>query len=84
MDLVMRCQVIRLKGRLWLPGKALPLQVQMVGPRLNSWFEAAPEKAWRPEKTGVDLVVLSLKSNAADEINREIQLASNAEATPNQ
>ena len=39
-------QVVRLKGRVWLPGKSLPLQVQMVGPRLETWFEAAPHQAW--------------------------------------
>ncbi|MBA4733773.1 MAG: cobalamin biosynthesis protein CobW, partial [Synechococcus sp.] len=47
--LVSELQVLRLKGRVWLPGKALPLQLQMVGPRLNSWFETAPASAWRPD-----------------------------------
>ena len=61
-------QVVRLKGRLWLPGKALPLQLQMVGPRLSSWFEAAPENAWHPEESGVDLVVLSFEKQAAEAI----------------
>ena len=61
-------QVVRLKGRLWLPGKALPLQLQMVGPRLSSWFEAAPENAWHPEEAGVDLVVLSFEEQAAEVI----------------
>ena len=42
-------QVVRLKGRVWLQDKTFPLQVQMVGPRLNSWFEVAPSHAWRPE-----------------------------------
>ena len=61
-------QVLRLKGRLWLPGKALPLQVQMVGPRISSWFEAAPEHAWHPQEAGVDLVVLSFEEKAAEAI----------------
>lgn len=61
-------QVVRLKGRLWLPGKTLPLQLQMVGPRLSSWFEAAPENAWHPEEAGVDLVVLSFEEQAAEAI----------------
>ena len=63
-ELVATYQVVRLKGRVWLPGKALPLQVQMVGPRLNSWFEAAPAHAWRPVHSGVDLVVLSFDPGA--------------------
>ena len=63
-ELVDKHQVVRLKGRVWLPGKALPLQVQMVGPRLNSWFESAPSHAWRPSHSGVDLVVLSFDPGA--------------------
>jgi len=67
-ELAAKHQVMRLKGRLWLPGKALPLQLQMVGPRLSSWFEAAPENAWHPEEAGVDLVVLSFEEQAAEAI----------------
>lgn len=37
--------VIRLKGRLWLPGKARPLQIQAVGPRLECWFESGGNAA---------------------------------------
>ena len=90
-DLVREHQVLRLKGRLWLAGKALPLQVQMVGPRLNSWFEAAPERAWKPSGgVGADLVVLALKPDAADAIEADLQrlvqatpaTANNAAATP--
>ena len=80
-DLVRKHQVLRLKGRLWLAGKALPLQVQMVGPRLNSWFEAAPEHAWRPSGgVGADLVVLALKPDAADAIEADLQRL--VQATP--
>ena len=72
--LVREHQVLRLKGRLWLPGKALPLQIQMVGPRLSSWFEAAPERAWKPvDGAGVDLVVLALQEDAADVIKAGLQ-----------
>jgi len=75
--LVQEHQVLRLKGRLWLPGKALPLQIQMVGPRLNSWFEAAPEQAWKPgHGMGVDLVVLALREEAADAIKAGLQTLS--------
>jgi len=31
--------LVRVKGRLWLAGKALPLQIQAAGPRLECWFE---------------------------------------------
>ena len=59
--------LVRLKGRVWLAGKTLPLQLQMVGPRLESWFEAAPDHAWQPSSgAGVDLVVIGFNPNAAE------------------
>ena len=90
-DLVRDLQVVRLKGRVWLPGKTLPLQLQMVGPRLNSWFEDAPASAWIPDQgTGVDLVLLALKDTAANSFETALQrlinatpvTARNAAATP--
>jgi len=78
--LVSEHQVVRLKGRVWLPGKTLPLQLQMVGTRLNSWFEAAPTAAWRPGSgAGVDLVVLSLQESATATIEQALQTL---QATP--
>ena len=49
--------LIRVKGRLWLPGKARPLQIQGVGPRLECWFEA-DETPGPPKQDGLELVVL--------------------------
>ncbi len=67
-------QVLRLKGRFWFPGKALPLQVQMVGPRLSTWYESAPQDAWRPlEAAGIDFVVLSLIDGFDKEIKRKLK-----------
>ncbi|MBL6887437.1 MAG: cobalamin biosynthesis protein CobW [Synechococcus sp. BS30m-G30] len=71
-------QVVRLKGRVWLPGKSLPLQVQMVGPRLETWFEAAPHQAWTPEsRSGVDLVVIGFDPSASEKLTT-LLLASTA------
>ena len=65
--------VVRLKGRVWLPGKALPLQLQMVGPRLESWFEAAPDHAWRPSSgSGLDLVVIGFDPDAAQRLGEAL------------
>ena len=73
-DLVRAHGVVRLKGRVWLAGKTLPLQIQMVGPRLNSWFEAAPAAAWHPpQSVGLDLVVLSFEESAAVAIQTAVQ-----------
>jgi len=54
--------LIRVKGRLWLPGKARPLQIQGVGPRLECWFEAgdAPRS---PKQDGLELVLLGFGLN---------------------
>ena len=79
--LVREHQIVRLKGRAWLPGKALPLQIQMVGPRLNSWFEAAPANVWRPaDASGVDLVVLALMDSAEASVRDAVQRL--VQATP--
>lgn len=51
--------LIRLKGRAWLPGKAFPLQIQAVGPRLETWFDPAAA-GQRPAGDGLELVALSL------------------------
>jgi cobalamin biosynthesis protein CobW len=40
-DVLQRQPVLRLKGRLHEPDKRLALQVQAVGPRLDSWYEGA-------------------------------------------
>ena len=57
-------QLLRLKGRAWLPGKRHPLQIQAVGPRLECWFDPqAPGEL--PEHNGVELVALGLAVDAA-------------------
>tara|TARA_Y100001968_G_scaffold278767_1_gene274284 strand:+ start:9511 stop:10536 length:1026 start_codon:yes stop_codon:yes gene_type:complete len=70
-------QIIRLKGRCWLLGKTLPLQIQMVGSRFDSWFEKAPQESWRPKDCGLDLVVLSFLDGAADAIVSQCRNNSN-------
>lgn len=55
-QLIREQPVLRLKGRLRQPGKALPLQIQAVGPRLECWYEreATPPAA----EPGLELVLL--------------------------
>ena len=67
-DLVVQYKIIRLKGRCWLPTKTVPLQVQMVGPRLDTWFEKIPETSWQPKQYGIEFVILSLKKGAKEAI----------------
>ena len=66
--------VIRLKGRLWIQGKTLPLQIQMVGPRLESWFESAPSEAWKPAGSqGLELVVIGLQNDSTQRLEHRLQ-----------
>lgn len=55
-ELIRQQPVLRLKGRLRQQGKALPLQIQAVGPRLECWYEseATPSAA----EPGLELVLL--------------------------
>lgn len=60
--------VIRLKGRLWLPGKARALQIQAVGPRLECWFEpggagGASVAESITQAPGLELVLLGFQLN---------------------
>jgi cobalamin biosynthesis protein CobW len=62
-SLIASGSLIRVKGRLWLPGKARPLQIQGVGPRLECWYEA-DESPLASRQDGLELVVLGFGLNA--------------------
>ena len=71
-NLVPKYQILRIKGRCWIEGKTLPLQIQMVGPRFDSWFEAANETSWKPLKSGIDIVSLSLREGVKEAIEKSL------------
>ena len=54
-ELIRAHGLVRLKGRLWLAGKALPLQIQAAGPRLECWFEGMAGATGAP---GLELVLM--------------------------
>jgi cobalamin biosynthesis protein CobW len=54
-ELIRTHGLVRLKGRLWLAGKALPLQIQAAGPRLECWFEGMAGTSGAP---GLELVLM--------------------------
>ena len=70
--LVKDFQIIRLKGRIWLPSKLFPLQIQMVGERFDSWYEKSHQSFWKPQNSGIDLVTLSFVDCPKDEILRAL------------
>jgi cobalamin biosynthesis protein CobW len=55
-QLIREQPVLRLKGRLRQTGKALPLQIQAVGPRLECWYEREATPA--SMEAGLELVLL--------------------------
>jgi len=56
---------LRLKGRAWLVGKAQPLQIQAVGPRLECWFDPKAAPADQDHPPGLELVALGLQVDGA-------------------
>ena len=56
---------LRLKGRAWLVGKAQPLQIQAVGPRLECWFDPKAATADQDHPPGLELVALGLQVDGA-------------------
>ena len=55
LELIRQHGLVRVKGRLWQEGKARPLELQAVGPRLESWYEVL---AGSPPPPGLELVLL--------------------------
>jgi len=56
---------LRLKGRAWLVGKAQPLQIQAVGPRLECWFDPKAAVADQDHTPCLELVALGLQVDGA-------------------
>lgn len=67
-----RQSFLRLKGRAWLPGKAQPLQIQAVGPRLECWFDPKAAAADQSHPPGLELVALGLQVDGAA-LEQELQ-----------
>ena len=72
--LVPEFQILRIKGRCWIEGKSLPLQIQMVGSRFDSWFEPVFEDAWKPSDFGIDIISLSLRKGVKDAIESFLKI----------
>jgi len=66
-ELIRSQPVLRLKGRLHQAGRRLPLQIQAVGPRLESWYEGQENrdsKGAPASEPGLELVVLGAAADA--------------------
>lgn len=62
LQLIRDHQLVRVKGRLWLAGKSRPLEIQAVGPRLESWFADGDIREGR--QPGLELVLLGFQLQA--------------------
>jgi len=57
--------ILRIKGRIWIPNKLLPLQIQIVGKKIDTWYEEAPPNCWRPiDSGGLELVIISFDNES--------------------
>ena len=73
-EILSELNILRIKGRIWIPNKSLPLQIQIVGKKINTWFEESTDKCWRPDdNAGLELVVISFDENSIDTFIRKIK-----------
>ena len=72
LQLIREHGVVRLKGRLWQPGKARPLELQAVGPRLESWFAASAEAGSGTPEPQLELVALGFNL-PAEELRQRLE-----------
>ena len=66
--------ILRIKGRVWIPSKNLPLQVQIVGKKINTWFEEAPNNCWRPNgDIGMELILIGPDEKSFCKLEKKIK-----------
>ena len=66
--------ILRIKGRIWIPDKSLPLQIQIVGKKINTWYEEAPPNCWRPINSGgLELVIISFDNESINKLIKKIK-----------
>ena len=66
--------VLRIKGRIWIPQKDLPLQVQIVGRRINTWYEKVDMNSVSPpENGGLELIMISFEKDNFVFIKKKIK-----------
>ncbi len=66
--------ILRIKGRIWIPNKILPLQIQIVGKKIYTWYEEAPLDCWRPiDSGGLELVIISFDNESILKFRKKIK-----------
>ncbi len=73
-EILQKLNILRLKGRIWIPNKLLPLQVQIVGKKINTWFEDVDEDCWRPSNNaGIELIMIGSEKKSFFTLERKIK-----------
>ena len=63
-----------IRDSMWIPNKSLPLQIQIVGKKINTWYEEAPLNCWRPiESGGLELVIISFDNESIKKFIKKIK-----------
>lgn len=56
--------ILRIKGRIWIPDKNLPLQVQIVGKKINTWYEKIDLNSVKaPKNGGMELIMIGFEKD---------------------
>ncbi len=73
-EIIEELNILRIKGRIWIPNKSLPLQIQIVGKKINTWFEESPDKCWKPiDSAGLELVIISFDEKSIETFKGKIK-----------
>ena len=80
--IIKNMKILRVKGRVWIPNKSLPLQVQIVGTKVNSWFEEAPIDCWRPKNGGIELTMIGFEKENFRSLENKIKEKFNVLSDP--
>ena len=66
--------VLRIKGRIWIPQKTIPLQVQIVGKKISTWYEKAPDDNYFLRKNGgTELILIGFDKSHFETIKNKIK-----------
>ncbi len=73
-DILKNINILRIKGRVWIPEKNLPLQVQIVGRKINTWYEKVDLNSVSPPKNGgMELIMIGFNKENFTFIKNKIK-----------
>ena len=73
-EILQSLNILRIKGRIWIPNKIFPLQIQIVGKKISTWFEDVDENCWKPsDKAGIELILIGSEKESFLKLERKIK-----------